>query len=392
MGAIVGGLLISWAGRSEPRPVHRQRRPAAFSDAPVGFNSFTSTMSALRSLGFVHEARGIRFSDGSLSGFGGKTTFRGAAARNWPTLPLLDLATVHGVVPETLQRDFQFAPPTRAPAVKHPVELKNFELQEKWGGETTSHRIASMNDAEAHSLITDVVKHNDLAKGLSFEGCAPPRWKRVFHGAWQAHGRWYVVGTDGTYQSLSAQRRAGIRINREAIVELDVKASHLTILRALAGFPPMTGDPYAIPGLEAVGRKTIKQWVLETIGSGKAIARWSSRTDEAIKQERTAPSLRGPILAVHPYLAEAGLLVPQSLATGLSVPAVRLVNPYVSWLEAEAMTEAMRALRQLNVLAMPVHDSLIVPVGAKEDAVQAIKEGFQRVCGTVPTIEDKTGV
>lgn len=50
------------------------------------------------------------------------------------------------------------------------------------------------------------------------------------------------------------------------------------------------------------------------------------------------------------------------------------------------MTVAMWALRSASVLALPVHDSLIMPEGAWE-AMRRSWPGFWAACGAVPELD-----
>jgi hypothetical protein len=53
------------------------------------------------------------------------------------------------------------------------------------------------------------------------------------------------------------------------------------------------------------------------------------------------------------------------------------------------MSQAIRQLRLQDILALPIYDSLIVPMGAEAAARQAIAAGYVAVCGLVPRIQCK---
>jgi hypothetical protein len=200
------------------------------------------------------------------------------------------------------------------------------------------------------------------------------------------HGRWYAAGSDGLYQTLPQEMRSALRIGGEAVVELDVKASHLTILRGLAGFPALERDPYQLPG---VPRSAAKRWALETMGKGHPVTRWASKTPDADRAQDVR-KVGEAMIAAHPYLAAPAEVVPAELVDRLGAPQPdALVWYYLAAVEATGMTTAMRHLREVGVLSLPVHDSLIVPESAREAARQAIVTGFQAACGVAPEVEAK---
>jgi hypothetical protein len=344
---------------------------------------FDSVMEAAKALGLVHETGGKRFTTEGWDE--GSIISKGWAARFWPSVALLILAEQHGVVPETVRQDFRFIPPTAPPKIVDPTELRPFEPQ-GWGPDRPAPRMAATrSDPEAARIAAEVVEHNAMAERSGVTGCTPPRWRRVFIGSWELHGRWYAAGADGAYQTLPQAQRAGITINGEPVVELDVQAAHLTILRGLCGLPAVDGDPYQ---LDDFPRAAAKRWLVEALGKGRAVERWSRRTPEA-ERAYDVTAIRAAMLVRHPCLADPAAVVPVELAARLGVPPAELVGHYLAAKEAEAMTEAMRELRRIGVLALPVHDSLIVPASAHAEALRSIVEGFRRVCGVAPRVEGK---
>lgn len=58
-------------------------------------------------------------------------------------------------------------------------------------------------------------------------------------------------------------------------------------------------------------------------------------------------------------------------------------------IEADALTAAMREMRGRGVLALPLHDALIVPVSAAESAKSALGDAYERVAGIRPHLTAK---
>jgi hypothetical protein len=90
---------------------------------------------------------------------------------------------------------------------------------------------------------------------------------------WDKGGRLYSLG-ETSYQRLNREQRARITIDGDSVIELDIRASYLTILFAICGrcaeLPP---DPYDVPELS---RAVVKKWVVATLGSDGHIKRWPS--------------------------------------------------------------------------------------------------------------------
>ncbi|WP_159346602.1 hypothetical protein [Roseomonas harenae] len=383
VGAIIGAMLEAWAKAEAPQAVYRSYAKEGFTGAPVGSRPFTATMDALVSLGLIHRVSGKRFAQEGWEV--GEMVSKGWAARFWPTAELVHLAVKHGVVPETVRDDFRFVPPSAPPKVTKPVELRPFEPW-GWGRDRPLPRTAaSEDDPQFPQLVTDVDKQNAFAATFIVEGCTPPRWRRVFHGTWDLHGRWYAAGSDGAYQTLKPHQRADLTIQGEPVVELDVKASHLTALRGLSGLGETAGDPYYVEGLP---RDVAKRWVLETLGKGRSVERWAAGAPETVKAH-DPKAVKTALLALHPCLADPASVVPVELPARLDAAPADLLWHYLAAKEAEAMTEAVRALRQLGILGLPVHDSLIVPARAHGEALEAMVEAFRDVCGIAPQVESK---
>jgi hypothetical protein len=88
-------------------------------------------------------------------------------------------------------------------------------------------------------------------------------------------GRIYSAGED-SYQNLPSGERLELTINGEAVAEVDVRASFITILYAMHKLD-FDGDPYVISGLGSEGRRAVKMFVAATIGNGAPIEKWSKK-------------------------------------------------------------------------------------------------------------------
>ncbi|RKK04661.1 hypothetical protein EBE87_23210 [Pseudoroseomonas wenyumeiae] len=423
VGAMVGGLLRAWWHPDGPRPAWRSNQAESFTPkaAPadasaaaitdpvqtVGRRVFKTVIEVLKAEALIVHHGGVRLppTHRFRMGQGGK----GKSARYWPTDALLQLAQAHGLTPTTIRAAFRAPTPRRAPQPRALLELRPFRKQpwDAWRDAAppgSGGAMAEPSGAEPaagwRDLEDDVAAQNALAAAIPVRfpdetPCYPPQWYRVFSGSRLLQGRWYAVGNGGdagaghvsSYASLGAAQRARLQIGGEAVVELDVSASHLALLLGLLGSPPPDGNPYEGHGF---ARPVVKQWVMEACGKGRPPTFWSrSLAPDVVAQLPPIKDVGAAVMRRFPALAQPALVVPEELVAQVGQPAHHLVTHYLAAREAEAMTLAMRLLRQQGILALPVHDSLIVPVSTEAQTHHAITKGYLTVCGLSPRIKRK---
>lgn len=373
VGAIVGGLLRKWSSET-PRLAFRSLTAESFTEALIGVRQFRPAMVAAMEAGLVGRHRGISYE--ATFGPGDPKHSKRRSARYWPTDALLSLAEQHGVFPQDVRSAFRIVAPTKPPAVPNLLKLRSLD--------TNAPIAPSPDDPVAAALRADVEAHNAMAAAWEVSGCCPPRWCRIFHGDWRLTGRWHAVGSAAVYQNLPKVDRAAITMNGEAVVELDIRAAQFSLLCALARRPlPLEDDPYDVPGIP---RERVKRWIVATLGKGSPVVRAPRGTASEWRTYR-APDVAEAVVAKHPILKRPWRFVPKELVEAHGDP--RRVLPYwLTGIEATAMTEAMRTLREREgVLSLPVHDSLIVPASRAEVAVAVIVESFERVAGFRPWVE-----
>ncbi|WP_146201834.1 hypothetical protein [Teichococcus aestuarii] len=232
-----------------------------------------------------------------------------------------------------------------------------------------------VDDPEFIRIREGVEAHNAFAAGFTVEGCTPPRFYRIFTGGWQLHGRWYAAGADQTtvYLHMPERERLKLRISGEAVAEVDVSASHLSILHGLFGFPLPDGDLYSmVPG---VPRGAVKAWLTITLGRGKAKPKWSDETPEKHRLH-DAGLICAKMVEAYPFLTKLDEIVPADVRAAHSKGAHSLPSLVLQGIEAKALTGAMEVLRNRGILALPTHDGLIVPASAAEEAKEAFKGSF----------------
>ncbi|TCS66645.1 hypothetical protein EDD52_102463 [Primorskyibacter sedentarius] len=338
-----------------------------------GFRSITETWAELG----LHEVR---------KGYQQIGTFEGAeikmkrwANRYRATDTLLHLAATYGIFPESLKQHF-----CTDQERFNPIRLRARKTGR--GKHETGKIVAFSNTLKVQMLAQDVREYNAYLEDQDIGGIPQPTLRRVFNNGddtdfdWNKGGRLYAIGP-GNYQSLKAVERSKITLNGQPTVELDVRASHLTIVYGLLGAPfDVRKDPYQTPELD---RPLAKKIVNAMISKGQPLDKWPRGTKAEYLAEtgKPFPKLTGKqasqiVLKYHPCLAE--------------LTKAALDWSKIQFIESEVLFAAMRELRdEYDVPTLPVHDSLIVPQENKEVAENVLKHRFFLECGIVPNIQEK---
>ena len=390
VGAALGGVLRAWA-KAKPHAVSRSLDKEDFTAERVSFRAFQAASVGMVALDLLHHAPGIRFANPAFPG-----SFAGHASRWWPTAKLLRLVEEHGIGPDDLDAAFRKVAATKRRGVLHPVILRSLPTARDGkapGPSDGTPVVLPQDDPELRALVADVAAHNALAAVTEVEGCDPPQWHRIFHHVpghgWSLHGRMYATSRTLPYQTLSGGEEArtkALRIAGEPVAEIDVQACQLRLLYALLNMPLPEGDPYAVPGLP---REVVKAWITQTIGTGKRrSARWSSHgTKEAMRSTYPAVMVRDAVEELHPIL-KAPEVAAQALAEKTGVDASRLLPGLLCGIEARIFADTLRFLRERSapVLALPMHDGIIVPVSAVEIAAASLCAVWAGVIGGAPVV------
>jgi hypothetical protein len=358
---VLAGSLRLW---SKGKPWFRSRSKQAFTGAPVGVRQFRAAVDGMTNLGLLRVAKGIRFVTDHFEI--GMPTSHGRAARHWPSEPLLALAVSHGVTSVTVRTDFGSEASTRAPKVAEPLVLERLGSRGRLKGPPVNF---DPTDEAVTALLSDIARQNRLAEATQISGCLPPRWKRCFKVDWALYGRWHAVGADGNYQRMPEDDRLSrITINGEPVVEVDIGASHLSLMHGLMGLPLPPGDLYA--AVPEFPRDVVKTWVTATLGKGSPVKRWpkGKRVSEAVSAYDPM-AVGEAVMARYPFLRDPTVVVRHLAHLGRPK---RILTHHLMFKEAQIVTTAMVFLcgpdhpdwPKPRVLALPMHDGLIVPASA----------------------------
>lgn len=207
---------------------------------------------------------------------------------------------------------------------------------------------------------------------------------------WNKGGRLTSVG-EGNYQTLKKEQRLQMRINGELVIEIDVRASQLTILHALKGVPFDTSpeaDPYDIPALyrdgvpREVSRKVVKRFVTMTLGHTRFHTRWPP--DKATEFREKHGIELGKVFPLK--LVQAAVLARLPVMRNWPDPSVTCFD--LMFFESEAIIGSMLALmRAHGIPSLGVHDSLIVPASAEDRATAALRGAYSAACEADPYLD-----
>lgn len=375
LGAAVSAL-IQQAASNPHQFLYRPMAAKEFTRLPIGFRAFRPAIEGMVANEYVEKIEGFC----PISPWDGpKRSSRFKATRK-----LIDLAGSYGITLSDWSGHFGKRP--RPASISQPIRLKSSSRRvrgRKIDGKDmlVDYSLPAVEEAAAQvNEINAFMAKQDMSPDEHFGFCRIYSQGDVPDFHWNKGGRLYSLG--GGYQNIKREFRPDIKINGEATVEVDLKASHLTVLHALMGKPlPPGPDPYAIPTLS---RDVVKIWVTMTLGWHGFHTRWSldamERYDadnlKRLAIEYPLKPTRDKILKQLPILADWE------------------TNP-IKWAdlqyhESRVIIDAVHILAmEHNVPALPLHDSLIVPASKEELATQILRKSFNDKLKIVPNIETK---
>lgn len=161
----------------------------------------------------------------------------------------------------------------------------------------------------------------------------------------------------GFWQNLERRRRPGIRIDDEPTVYLDYSSIFPRLAYAGAGVVPPPGDIYAIPGLEPY-RDAVKVLVSALLFDHHNRTSWPKNADVELPSGWTVSQMRRALLERHPHLRG-------SFGKCLGYDLMHL--------ESQIMVAVLDELRSRGIVALGIHDGLLVP-HSRGDEVRRVME------------------
>lgn len=372
IGAFLTDLLLA-----DGKWVYRSLKKDGFTGAAVGARVFLPLQQALSELGLVEYQGGVSQWFGGFDEGGPELVNRRWASRFRPTDKLIALAGEHGIDLENALDHFDYGLP------KQPLQKRAASTRD--AGRKVQGRVMKFEHTDlSQKLEAEVRELNEyLAKQSFGGGCVHRGYVRIFQNGddqlfnWNRGGRLYSQPANANYQQQSKTKRLEMTINGSPVVEIDLRASYLTIFHAWHGVQlDREKDPYIIPELGEEARDIVKLWVAATFGSPGPLGKWPTDLLRNYEQEHGHPldrkryrvaKLRELIIKHHPLLGQWG----QPLQDGRVRTWADLMFD-----ESRVIVAAMLGLMRDNVPSLAVHDSLIVPEKHERKGALALMGAF----------------
>lgn len=187
-------------------------------------------------------------------------------------------------------------------------------------------------------------------------------------------GRLQALGNEN-YQSLSKIERSKILINNNSVKEIDIKACHLSIFCSCINSKLPSNDPYNIKG---VHKDIVKAWVNISLTNSSYCKRWPTKTRRKLIK-------LGHNMKKFTANKVLEIILPQ-------IPVLKfLEGKEISWKvlqysESELIFRTIYQLYKRNIVALPVHDSLIVEMSNYDESKKLLSETFYKMFGIKPIL------
>ena len=391
--AFLADLLMAQIGKEPKRWVYRALKPERFTGAPVGYRVFMPLQEALRELGLVEHSPGVvqwtsGFGQGDQPGPAGLVANRWAA-RFGATPELLKISTAHGVPPSKASDHFDFGLP------KQPLQKRAASKRDAYGNKARGKVMKFDHTKASLKLEADVFEMNEYLAKQSIEGGVHRGYVRIFqngnHSAfdWNFGGRLYSQPAgDTNYQQQKGTQRRRMTINGAPVVEIDIRASYLTIFHAWHGVQlDRDADPYVIRGLGEAGRDVVKLWMVATFGNTEPLTRWPRELIKDYNENHRVPldrkrfsvaNIREKVVAQYPLVARWGKPFNGRIRTWADL----------MFDESRVVIDTMLFLmRKDDIPSLAVHDSIIVPQTQADVAAMVLRAVFWGHLKVMPLVK-----
>lgn len=186
------------------------------------------------------------------------------------------------------------------------------------------------------------------------------------------HGRIY----GGFWINMHRTERHRIRINGETLADLDFTALFTQLAYLEAGLPLPVGDPYGgFPGLDIVGddperaharRDAIKRGMNAFFFRTGRMERLPSEVKQLLGPDWTATKFAASLRTRHAPIRHL-------FGTGLGIRFM--------FTESRILVKTLLDLLDLGIIALPIHDGIMVPVSHQQEALQAMRNASASITG-----------
>lgn len=377
--AILADLILASGHREALGFCYRSANRQAFSSSETKATSrvYDWQMDALDALGLVDRKKGYK----AIEDFEGPIEDYRRATRIRATPALVEIARRYGINSDNLNDHY----------IKRKAKLTgSLELRAEKQGSQRGRILLCPNTAKAAELRHQVARINAIYARHSFEGMPEPVVRRTFNCAdtegfnFNKGGRLY-----SDFQDMSREARQNIQIDGQPVVELDLKASQLTILYGITKTPMPKGDPYHIDGLP---RSVVKAIVTAMIGQGHTgMMRWPTENSKRLMDELGGeqPMTSKTFGKLYPIKTTAAEVLKRHPVLYHLSPG-KLDWADLQFIESEVLISAILQLGEdCGIPALPIHDSIIVPEKDRVIGHMCLSGAFNRKVRRTPVIETK---
>jgi hypothetical protein len=361
----IGWLRVSLDKRKYNRP------------SPVSWRTFEGIRYPWKEAGLLEEIPGFP----PILAFGNPGPPVGRMSRFKATPRLLEICKDHDISVDNAHEHF---------AVEFDMPSELVQL--------TRPPMPTRDTTEAQRLRDEVASLNAFFAKHRLEGARHVGWVRMFHGATTRHqefnkgGRLYSQPTipKMNYQQMPRDKRIVMTIDGEALSEIDISGSYLTIFYAAHGQEVNVAGAYdGILGSENYHRAIIKTWVNASFGNGRLLGQWSAdlKEDFAKKYRNEGWQIdpkKYPVARVRELtLARHSLLA----SWGEVAPGIPSSYGDLMYHESQVIISTMVRLAKEHLIpSAPVHDSILVPRSKVAVARRVLEEQFKEVVGVTPLL------
>lgn len=377
IGAFAGDLVRALTLKHAENAVYRSVKATSFTDEPISYRTFKVITKAFEALGLIESFKGKQFfTRNHFEPSARPVASGGHSTRFKATEKFVQLCEEASVSPAQFRTHFTQKLPD------FPIALRASSKRMK-GEKVKGQTIKIERNKQTLNLANEIREINAFLSQFDLEPIPFSGFKRQFnegdtkHFNWNKGGRLYCQGSYN-YQTQKSDARPQMTIDGEAVVELDIRASYLTILHGLLRYDfDINADPYEIQGLD---RAIVKAWTVATLGSDKHIKKWPTRASKEYEEVygmkpssiASVEKIRIAMVTKHPALNKWG-------------------EQGYGWAdlmfhESEAVLRAMRSLMAKGIPSYPVHDSLIVRERDELEAIEALKVSYYTFAGIEPAI------
>lgn len=234
-------------------------------------------------------------------------------------------------------------------------------LQEYEDTEHTERLRCEMDEINHWLASANLGFDHGAALGFGYEiDIQSRRLRRIFtRGRFDSGGRLF----GGFWQELGkGVRRAALFISGEKAIELDYGQVGPRILYGMAGHEPPTDDLYAIWGY-GNHRDGIKKVMNAMIFASRPLTRFPKQTRKLFRSGDRIGEVVEAIEQQHP-------LIKDRFYRGL--------GHHTQFIESQTMVDVLLTLKSEDVVALPIHDAVMVPASKASIAKEVMLSTFSR--------------